>query len=45
MKYLEEVPTTSLHQKAPRPRYGGLDIFKILSKGLKMRSLEEVWSK
>jgi dTDP-4-dehydrorhamnose reductase len=45
VKYLEEVPTTSLHQKAPRPRYGGLDIFKILSKGLKMRSLEEVWSK
>ena len=44
-KFLEEVSTTSLHQKAPRPRYGGLDILKILSKGLKMRSLEEVWSK
>jgi len=44
-KYIKEVPTTSLNQEALRPQHGGLNISKILAKGIKMRSLEEVWSR
>lgn len=42
---IQEVSTPELHQKAARPRFGGLSIQKILSKGLEMRTLEQVWSK
>ena len=40
---IEEVPTSALNQAAARPRFGGLDISKILSRGMKMRSLAQVW--
>jgi dTDP-4-dehydrorhamnose reductase len=42
---IEGVPTSALDQAAVRPRFGGLDISKILSQGMKMRSLDQVWPK
>jgi len=40
---IQSLPTRSLCQKALRPKYGGLDISKIIADGLKMRSLDQVW--
>jgi dTDP-4-dehydrorhamnose reductase len=42
---IEPLSSESLNQKAKRPKYGGLDISKITAKGLKMRPLEQVWSR
>jgi len=40
---IDPVPTAKLKQKAVRPQFAGLNIQKVISHGIQMRSLEQVW--